>query len=141
MACGNGLRGTWHGYSSGRWQELECVIDAETLLPVRAKARDWEQQYGDFQEVAPGKFAPMLIRMPGRWEYRFIWANECLWIAKETFSGAEREGQRACGRLVNLMVNGQPVDGIPVLSDEQVRAAETELAAAEEQRRKERERE
>ena len=94
-----------------------------------------------FKGLAPGKFAPMLIRMPGRWEYHFIWANECLWIAKETFSGPEREGQRACGRLANLVVNGEPVDGIPVLSDEQVRAAEAELAAAEEQARKDRERE
>lgn len=140
-ACGNGLRGTWYGYSSGSWQELEYVVDADTLLPVRARARDWEQHYGDFEEVAPGKFAPMLIRMPGRWEYRFIWANGCLWIAKETLSGPEHEDQPACGRLINLVVNGQPVDGIPVVTDEQVRAAEAELAAAEERRKRGRERE
>lgn len=96
---------------------------------------------GPVRSLAPGKFAPMLVRMPGRWEYRFIWANGCLWIAKQTFSGPEREAQPACGWLINLAVNGQPVEGVPVVSDEAIRASEAQLAVAEERRRQDRERE
>lgn len=136
---GNGLQGVWVGYAGAHWQELELEVDTQRNVPLRARAGDWEQTYDDFREVRAGQFVPLTVRVRGvlSFDLSFIWAGDCLWIARETAtSWPERDG-RAVARLTNLAVNGRPVEGVPVLTAEELRRAEAELAAhrtAEQQR-------
>jgi len=131
--CGNGLSGTWCGYFTWAWRQLECVLDAETLLPVSADVGEDEQRYADYQEVAPGKFAPMTITVPGWFEYHFVWAGDCLWIAKETRSQPDAAGKRAVGRITNLVVNGESVAAVPALTPDEIAAAEAERKRVEDE--------
>ena len=144
-AFGNGLSGSWIGYAGTGWQDMEVVVDAEKRVPLRARFGEWEQVYGEFREVKPGQFAPMSVRTSGSFslDMRFVWAGDCLWIARETVTSWPGQTATATARLTNLTVNGQVVPGIPVLSGTEIKQAQEALAAAraarEEERRKARE--
>ena len=139
---GNGMGPTWYGYGTQAWRKLEVWVDAETLLPVKAQAGNRAQWYRDYEEVQPGKFAPMKIDLAGWLEYHFAWVGDCLWLATETISSPNDNPPHRRSRVTNLRVNDEPVEGIPELTDAEIAAARAAMAKAdEEERQREREEE
>ena len=63
-AVGNGVTGTWTGYTSGGFDGAEFVLDAATFLPKRSKTSGTLTQYSDwvaFGDPNGGTYVPLRV--------------------------------------------------------------------------------
>jgi len=87
---GNGISGSWLGYSSGRFSEAQIVLDAKTFLPKRITADGFEEEYHDFVPLGNG-FVPLRItsKVGGMaFDFRFKIHEPGIWL----FDYAVRDG-------------------------------------------------
>jgi len=101
-SVGNGIRGSWFGYSSGRFSEAQIVLDAKTFLPKRITADGFEEEYRDFVPLGDG-FVPLRILSRTAsgmaFDHRFKIHEPGIWL----FDHAVYDGEVVC-RIDNVQV-------------------------------------
>lgn len=106
VAAGNGVAGSWSGFSQGAVKEGQIKIDAERFTPISIEYGDRREEYGDYVQISPDCYVPLSLRIDGKQQYRWrfrVW-KPGLWLFDSTTGDAEEP----VAWTTNVAVNGQP---------------------------------
>jgi beta-lactamase regulating signal transducer with metallopeptidase domain len=102
LSYGNGIDGTWRGYRSTAIREGKLTIDSKRLVPLELRSGNHREEYLDYVEIEPGRFAPTRIRInDGQFDWRFRIHKTSVWLFDQTLSD-ESEEPIACVREVEV---------------------------------------
>jgi hypothetical protein len=105
VAAGNGVAGSWSGFSQGAVKEGRIKIDAERFTPISLEYEERREEYGDYVQISPDCYVPLSVQIDGkqhyRWQFR-VW-KPGLWLFDS--SAGETE---PIAWIINVAINGQP---------------------------------
>jgi len=109
FAAGNGVSRSFRGYFSSPAREGILDIDTRTLTPRRHVVHDIVETLDEYVEVAPGRFAPLAIRIRGPahcdWRFRVI---DGLWMLGEL--RLPDGSPMTQGTVSSIIINGRPIE-------------------------------
>ena len=105
MAAGNGVAGSWSGFSQGAVKEGQIKIDAERFTPISIEYEDRREEYGDYVQISSDCYVPLSLRIDGKQQYRWrfrVW-KPGLWL----FDSTTGDTEEPVAWTTNVAVNGQ----------------------------------
>ena len=107
-ACGNGITGTWVGYSPFRIYHGTLVIDSENMIPLKCETNVTVEVFSNYVEIRDGHYVPLKIKVDKEEKMHFYWRfglyESGLWLLATAHYPSESY------RVVsvnNVKVNGQ----------------------------------
>ncbi len=88
-AYGNGVKGSWRGYTSSVATQCLLVVEKDTGRPLVSRCGEIELHFSDYVKTSAGQSAPLRISVfsSGKWKYdfRFQVIDEELWLFDRSY--------------------------------------------------------